>query len=770
MTIEDIPANDRVERLAASAGQTVFSYDFPIYAATDLRVTRLRGGLESVLLNGADYTVAGVGEQAGGTITLTAAALAGDVLAIESAMPAGRSAAWEAGGELPEDSLETEFNRLIVQQQQQNALIARGFRVPVTDAPLNQLPPAAQRANRYLAFGPTGQPVAAALTATSVPLVVGWLDIKAAGYIKADGATDDTAGWNAAAATGLPLYYSGGNSIITGQVTLTASGQQILGHPERSIITGVGTFDTFVFTGGAIGQGMTGLRFSSAGKTGGFDWRLDNCFRWEGTDLKHYSTYQAGLFLLGNGHVLRDHLATGFRGPRAWHFYGTNSARAGGADLFIMRAGPDAANPGGIALEIDGNVASVGLWGFYCNGQPAGASVMDHGIKIHNAVGASLKPRFITGENIQIEFPKLEGLRIDSVDDCRLGHVYSSAGFREGVYLGADAEKVSIDEVYVAINGRHGIHIGGRDVSVNGGFVLGNSYAPYADNRGQFDGIHIAGTAVDVVIGSVRSGDNGSLTQRWGVYAAAGATRITVAGCNLAGNVLGGARDDTGLTAGNMDVIACAGIASSFEAESVIGAQVGFRGRVGCTVTAGVITALAILDAGYHYETPPTLFFYDPAFTGSGASATLTVANGKLTGHTGLVGGANYSAGTFPYLRPVASGAAVRALNAALTNAALNLRAQGAGRVQLGNENGLGLEVNANASAVNRLLATGGAAGGEVLLAATGADTDINFALLPKGGGRLRLGGATAGSAGAVATYIEVIVGATTYKIPLHSV
>lgn len=749
---------------------TAFAVPFEFFDAAELVVALISAtGTVTTQTLGTAYTVSG-GAGNIGTVTMTTAPASGTTLHIRRSTARTQTTALAVAGAFPTAAIETRLDRIALQLQELDRADTLAVRGPDTDTTMGRLPARATRAGRYMAFDSLGDPTAAALTTTSVPLVSGWLDVKAGGYVRADGVTDDTTGWRNAAATGLPLYFSGGTTVITGAITLTATGQRILGHPERSIVAAAGNFDTFVFSGGAIGQGMTGIRFSSGSKTGGADIKLDNCFRFEGRDLKHYSTWTAVTFLAGNGHIFEDCLATGFRGPRAWHFYGTNSARAGGTDFFIMRAGPDAANPGGISLEIDGNVASVGLWGFYCNGQAAGASVMTHGIKVHNAVGATVKPRFVVGKNIQVEFAKEEGIRIDAVDDLRFSLVYASAGFKEGVYIGADAEKVEIGGLYASVNGRHGIYIAGRDINVSGGLILGNSYAPFADNRGQFDGVHCAGTAIDVVVSGVRIGDAGSLTQRYGVYGASGATRITVVGCNLADNILAGARDDTGLTAGNMDVLGCTGIASSFEAETVIGAQQGFRGRLSCTVTAGVITAVSIDDAGYHYDAAPTVFVYDPAFTGSGASITVTVANGKITGTTIVSGGSGYSSGAFPYLRPATSGGAVRALNSSLVSANLGLRAQGAGRVQLGSENGIGLDVNASASAVNRLQVTGAATGGEVIVAAIGDDTNIGLALLPKGTSHLRLSGPTDASAGAVALYLEIKVGGTTYKLPLHAV
>ena len=82
MPITSIPTNDRKERFVATAAQTVFPYDFPIYAATDLLVTRVRGSTLTTLIDGTDYTVSGVDNQTGGNVTLTAGAQADDIITI----------------------------------------------------------------------------------------------------------------------------------------------------------------------------------------------------------------------------------------------------------------------------------------------------------------------------------------------------------------------------------------------------------------------------------------------------------------------------------------------------------------------------------------------------------------------------------------------------------------------------------------------------------------------------------------------------------------
>lgn len=162
MPITSIPTNDRTERLIAASGQTVFSFDFPIYAATDLLVLRERAGVITTLTYATDYSVSGVQNQAGGNITLTSGAVLNDIIVIISNMPSGRTAQFVNGGDLPANALETEFNRTRILLQQIVRETQSALRFPQTDPNMDLLPPIAARAGRFLAFDTFGQPIAAA--------------------------------------------------------------------------------------------------------------------------------------------------------------------------------------------------------------------------------------------------------------------------------------------------------------------------------------------------------------------------------------------------------------------------------------------------------------------------------------------------------------------------------------------------------------------------------------------------------------------------------
>lgn len=168
MPIATIAENDRKERFIATAGQTVFPYDFPIYAAADLQVRRERAGAITLLTLGTDYSVTGVQNQTGGNVVLTTGANADDIIVILSAMSTARAAQFVNGGDLAAAALEAELNRIRILFQQNARDGRNALLFPSTDPAMQDLPPIALRANRFLAFDANGQPIASTPIAGTV--------------------------------------------------------------------------------------------------------------------------------------------------------------------------------------------------------------------------------------------------------------------------------------------------------------------------------------------------------------------------------------------------------------------------------------------------------------------------------------------------------------------------------------------------------------------------------------------------------------------------
>src|SRR5687768_17599685 len=98
MSIVTIPSSERrAGPYTATAGQTVFGFAFPVYAAADVDVWRQRGAAVDLLTLGTHYTVTGAGEQSGGSVVLTSGALAGDIIVIHGDLLKQRATSFIGG-------------------------------------------------------------------------------------------------------------------------------------------------------------------------------------------------------------------------------------------------------------------------------------------------------------------------------------------------------------------------------------------------------------------------------------------------------------------------------------------------------------------------------------------------------------------------------------------------------------------------------------------------------------------------------------------------
>ena len=160
MPISTITEDERVRRYVCAGGETTFPVPFPFFSATDLVVLRVRGADVTTLTLSVDYTVSGAGEQAGGSVTLTSGAQAGDVIVVVSAQPVERTSAWVDGAALTARALNAEFARWWIALQQLRGALRRALTLPVTDPQASsELPAAPQRANKVLGFDADGLPI-----------------------------------------------------------------------------------------------------------------------------------------------------------------------------------------------------------------------------------------------------------------------------------------------------------------------------------------------------------------------------------------------------------------------------------------------------------------------------------------------------------------------------------------------------------------------------------------------------------------------------------
>jgi hypothetical protein len=129
MAITSIPFSQRkAGPYTATAGQTVFSFGFPILGAADIDVWRERDGTATLLTVDADYTVTGAGEQAGGQITLVNGAVEDDIIAIDGDLLKQRSTSFVGGTPFQAATIDSDLNRLAIMVQELGREIGRAIR------------------------------------------------------------------------------------------------------------------------------------------------------------------------------------------------------------------------------------------------------------------------------------------------------------------------------------------------------------------------------------------------------------------------------------------------------------------------------------------------------------------------------------------------------------------------------------------------------------------------------------------------------------------
>lgn len=220
------PRNDYV----GNGATATYSYTFKIFAATDLRVTtRTTAGVETRLAYPTDYTVTGVGNKNGGTITLTAGALTTDyALTIRFDRTPRQSTDLRNQGSFFAETHEEKFDELTRYAQQLDDVVDRSLHLPETEAgteAATTLPVAADRASKFLAWDGDGNPIAAAGTSADLTPVSSFIntlldDANAAAARQT--LLLDTHGADIASATSINLDTATGDLVdITGTTTIT---------------------------------------------------------------------------------------------------------------------------------------------------------------------------------------------------------------------------------------------------------------------------------------------------------------------------------------------------------------------------------------------------------------------------------------------------------------------------------------------------------------------------------------------------------------------
>ena len=170
-----VATNDRRKQHVASAAQTVFDYDFEIYVETDLEVKQTvdATGITTTLIYLTDYTVTGVGVEAGGTIVLTSGAAVDDIMTIEGQTELARASDFTTGGDFLAGTVNDAEDRQYHIDQEAKRDAERTLQLKsedtTTTAPFT-IPTKADRLNKLAGYDNVGDPNA--VTAASIGAVI----------------------------------------------------------------------------------------------------------------------------------------------------------------------------------------------------------------------------------------------------------------------------------------------------------------------------------------------------------------------------------------------------------------------------------------------------------------------------------------------------------------------------------------------------------------------------------------------------------------------
>ncbi|WP_186187914.1 hypothetical protein [Burkholderia gladioli] len=145
---------------------TMFPFPFTILQSEDLVV--LLDGIEQIV--GAQYTINGIGDQDGGSVTFIGGPpTSGALISLFREVALDRATDYQDNGDLLAGTVNSDFDRIWMAMQDSNFTLSRAVRVPRTDQnPSMVLPTAPLRANKALGFNDSGDAISIGLTIGSV--------------------------------------------------------------------------------------------------------------------------------------------------------------------------------------------------------------------------------------------------------------------------------------------------------------------------------------------------------------------------------------------------------------------------------------------------------------------------------------------------------------------------------------------------------------------------------------------------------------------------
>ena len=153
-----VPAQTPVSTHVGNGVTTSFAYGFKLLDQADIEVSV--GGVVKTLTT--DYTVTGVGVDAGGTVVFVAAPASLAEISLVRKVVIQRLTDYQYSGDFQSPTVNRDFDRIVMMLQDSGVNVANAIRLPVGDPANGILPNAATRALKALAFDADGDPVVVA--------------------------------------------------------------------------------------------------------------------------------------------------------------------------------------------------------------------------------------------------------------------------------------------------------------------------------------------------------------------------------------------------------------------------------------------------------------------------------------------------------------------------------------------------------------------------------------------------------------------------------
>ena len=169
---------------AGNGSTTAFPTGFKFLANSHVQaILTDASGVDTTWVEGTQYTLAGAGNDAGGTLTVNTSPTdytpqIGETLTIKRIAPETQSAALPLGGPFLSSTVEQMVDLVTMLVQQHSEELGRAVQYPTTEdeATSNTLPSKTDRASKFAAYDADGEPIAAAGTSANLGPVSAFID------------------------------------------------------------------------------------------------------------------------------------------------------------------------------------------------------------------------------------------------------------------------------------------------------------------------------------------------------------------------------------------------------------------------------------------------------------------------------------------------------------------------------------------------------------------------------------------------------------------